>query len=184
MKKRNKTITKWSLYWQASKLPIGIGLFVGVILLLMLLPLLFIDDETMNIFYLLLLVLGGTIFMCLMQLLMFLPITIRGILHIKNQERFFGFKFDNEMKNHNINSFSYQDNNWFIGVTNSRIYAYRGDYFNKLDEGIEFKTAIEKVGYVLRVETKVKCVDGKTILIVSDDQTIKKLKEWIKNLSK
>lgn len=61
-----------------------------------------------------------------------LGLPARGIYHIGCQERELGFSFAKEMDSRGATGAEYEDEDWFISISNARVVAFRRDYIKSV----------------------------------------------------
>lgn len=112
------------------------------------------------------------LFFFLLLFLGCLPSTLKGIICIKRQERALGLNFNQEMKKNNITSFYYQDDNWFICITLTRIIVYHQNYIASISR-------IERNQMSHRIwESSVIGVDDIEVVVRGSEKGLRDLKEW------
>ena len=169
--KRSKPITKMALYLRAMRVSLWITIPFFVFISLMALMgdanvqpelqsmLLFVGGTTLGFFAILFIIIS--------------PVVLQDLRRIKNQEKHYGFSFNDEMKQLDIRQFVYMDENWLILVSRIRVYAYRKGFLT--DFGVLRKSMLGK-----KMEAKiiVACADGKARILSGNGATLSAIQDW------
>jgi len=173
-RKRSKPITKMALYLRAMRVSLLIGFSFFVLISLMALSgdaniqpglqskLLFIGGTTLGFFAVLLLI--------------FSPLVLQDLHRIKKQEKYYGFRFNDEMEQLDIREFVHMDAKWLILVSRFRVYAYRKGFLT--DFGFQRKSLL---GKKMESRVMVACADGKARILVGGSATLTAIQDWAQN---
>ena len=168
---RSKPITKMALFLRAMRVALWITIAFGALILFMAV---FVGgDAQQGAQDILWFVTSTTLVFLLFMILFFTPVVLVELSWIKRQEKHYGFKFNDEMKQHNIRGFVHMDENWLILVSGCRVYAYRKGFIN--DFGIQRRSLFGK-----RMGSRVMaaCEDGKARMISGTGATLTAIADW------
>jgi len=102
---------------------------------------------------------------------------LRALWCLRQQERFLGFSFNEEMKQYHINQLPHNSGNWFIVVEGYKIIAFRKDFIDRFGDYRE----IHELFYgVTAKEVILVCTDGKNrvLQVSAKSQLISDLRGW------
>jgi len=171
LNKRSKPITKMALYLRAMRVVLWITIPFFVLISLMVL----MGDANVQpeLRSMLLFVAGNTLGFFAILSIVISPVVLRDIQRIKNQEMYYGFSFNNEMKRLDIRQFVYVDEKWLILVSRIRVYAYRKDFLT--DFGVLRKSML---GKKMEAKIMVECADGKARILSGSGATLNAIQDW------
>jgi len=168
-----KALTKLRLYIKSIKNIVVIMGIVGITTLIF--GIIFLGKNGWNdILSAIWIGLCGGLFVIGFGVVICLPISLKGIILINRQEKIFGFHFNDEMKKYNICSESCMNNNWFIDVELSRVFAFHRKYIVKINKIKKSDSGIS-IGVW---EVTVTDINNKKFKIFSSEHTLRNLKEW------
>ena len=173
-RKRGRPITKMALYLRAMRVSLWLTIPFGVLILLMALS---GDANVQPGLQAMLRFVGGTtlaFFLCMILILS--PPILLDLRRIKKQETHYGFRFNGEMKKHDIRAFVHMDANWLVCVSGCRIYAYRKGFLG--DFGLQRRSLL---GKKLAAKVMVACADGKVRIIAGNLATLTAIETWAQN---
>jgi len=179
-----RTISKLLLYLSAVKVMFWLGVGIGGFLIVIIIVMAQFDEGAARALS------EDVLTIILIAMVPMLPlvgtasaITLRGMSHIVKQEKFFGIRFRDEMQKHHITEIKHMSSDWFINVDNCLIIAFRSGFIIGIDEVREPKSNSRNryapfTPRILVIEAM--GADGKKKKIVGTEQSIRKLKKWVK----
>lgn len=162
-------MTKAGLCWAAIKpltlVFIGMAMVFSLVIAFMAL---FTDEgaELLVIIPFLFIFIGGVL------PLIMLSMPIRGAYEISLQERELGFSFAQEMAERGATGTEFEDDEWFVSISNARIVAFKRDYIKKL-------SAVEGTDSGDRCVVTAK--NGKKHKVYAAASTLEDLRTWYKH---
>ena len=171
---RKTPITKMALYLRAMRMALWVTIAFGALMTLMSL---FSDagagsDPLSTLWF----IFSTTFAFFIFLILAMSPIILTELYLIKKQEKHFGFNFNDDMKLHDIRNFAHMDENWFILVSGSRVYAYRKGFIT--DFGTQSNSIFSRK---MSSRVVVACADGKARIIMGTSANLTALEEWVQS---
>jgi hypothetical protein len=168
---RSKPITKMALFLRAMRVALWITIGFGVLISFM--AVFAGGDAQQGAQEILWFITSTTLVFLLLMILFFAPVVLTELSWINRQEKHYGFKFNDEMKQLDIRGFVHMDENWLILVSGSRVYAYRKGFI--IDFGIQRRSMFGK-----RMGSRVMaaCDDGKARMISGTGATLTAITDW------
>ena len=173
--KTGKPLTKSGLYLGAMKVffgaGIGIGIFVGFILLMV---------GVVNNNLMVGLVSAGSVFIFFLAMFIIIGsiVVLPGIFRIMAQELFFRMTFREEMQKRSITKIEHISEEWFIEVAHQRILVFRRGFIAKVEQirGTNHSSG----GFIPRILVMIAWrEDGRRMKIVGEGRSIEKLNRWL-----
>jgi len=170
-RKRSKPITKMALYLRAMR----VSLWITIPFFLLISLMAFMGEANIQpgLQSQLLFIGGTTLGFCAILTLILSILVLQDLRRIKQQEKYYGFNFNDEMKQLDIREFVHMDAKWLILVSRIRVYAYRKGFLT--DFGFQRKSLLGK-----KMEAKIiaSCADGKARMIYGSGATLIAIQEW------
>ena len=168
-----KSITKLSLYFRAMRFFLIMGFAIGLLLVIVnILPAYIFADNPPEIYEGI--VAGIAIAtMCLLNFVIIgsAHIIWRGYFRIAKQEKFFGIRFNEEMRSAKINKTDYISHDWFINASVSGVIVFRKGFIVEIDN-------VERSAGLTTSKIIIKTANNKRIGVIGKCDTIFKLRKW------
>lgn len=100
-----------------------------------------------------------------------LSMPLRGIWVLGRQERKLGFSFSSEMEARGATGTSFEDGDWFVGLGNTRIVAFRRDYIDRISS-VEGSDSGDRCLLVSK--------DGKRHKVYASKEVLEDLRRWFR----
>ncbi|MCL2201300.1 MAG: hypothetical protein FWB75_04980 [Oscillospiraceae bacterium] len=169
--KRRRPVTKMALYLRAMRISLWLTITFFVLILLMAL----MGDANIEagLQSVLLFAGGSTLIFFAILLIILSPLVLQDLSRIRNQEKHYGFSFNEEMKRLDVRQFAYTDEQWLVLVSRFRVYAYRKGFLTEF--GFQRKSLLGK-----KMEAKIMaaCADGKTRILTGGGATLSAIQDW------
>lgn len=106
---------------------------------------------------------------------------LKSFLWIGVQEKFLAFKFNEEMKEHDVTCIPFDSNHWFIMISHTSIIAFRRDYIVNLENYRTYNTYSKFGGTMKADEVTVVCKDGNRRKVSCRPSThiVSRLRNWV-----